>query len=93
MSLTDRAREARVRAETSTDTYDHALAAALTAAEHAEAREQLAGVGEVDPADYEGATEFPAWRDVCPAQSSRNSVTSAANSLACWNRNPWAASG
>ena len=47
-----------------------AYAAALTAAEDAAAREQLAGVGEADPADYMGGTVFPQWSDVCPAGES-----------------------
>jgi hypothetical protein len=35
-------------------------------------REQLAGVGDVDPADYEGADVFPPWPTVCPAGESES---------------------
>jgi len=59
MSLTDRAREARERAALTGDPYDDAYAAALTAAEDAAAREQLAGVGDVDLSAYAGADVFP----------------------------------
>jgi hypothetical protein len=50
MSLSDKAREARAKADASTDPSDHALANALEAALDAEAREQLREL-EPEPAD------------------------------------------